>query len=649
MKKNYYITTPIYYPNAQPHLGTLYSTLLADISARWQRLMGRQTFFLTGTDEHGQKIQEKAEAAGMPPKAFVDSIVPAYKDLWKLYGIAYDRFIRTTDADHEHGVEQWIKLLLEKGDIYKASYEGWYCVPCETFVNVGSEPLKNTDGHFICPNCKRGLKQLAEESYFFRLSAYQDRLLAFYETNPDFITPKERLQEVISFVKAGLKDLSLSRKTVSWGIPFPGDPSHTVYVWADALNNYLTGVGYGSADAKAATLLKDCWPADAHVMAKDIVRFHAVYWPAFLMAIDLPTPKKLVVHGYILAGDAKMSKSLGNALDPAKLASWYGTEQIRYYLARQMAITHDGTFDLKDLEDRLTADLANSLGNLLNRITTLAANNDYTAVAAPASLEPASEALKLRTAEAYRCVAEEMDKYYFHTALAEVWKLIAAINAYVHEQQPWKLAKSNRALFEEVIACACNALYVVGLLLWPVMPNKMEELLVCLGVNIAWGSDYDALLRANSWNHTFTLTKTEKVLFMRPESHMHELAAPQAAELPKAAPAQENSNEISIDDVAKVQLVVGTITECTSVPNSDKLLCLKVDAGEYGQRQILSGVAKDLKPEELVGRQGVFIANLKPRKMAGMLSEGMMLYAYDKDGKNKLATVDGAANGQRVK
>ncbi|NDD53614.1 methionine--tRNA ligase [bacterium] len=649
MKKNYYITTPIYYPNAQPHLGTLYSTLLADISARWQRLMGRQTFFLTGTDEHGQKIQEKAEAAGMPPKAFVDSIVPAYKDLWKLYGIAYDRFIRTTDADHEHGVEQWIKLLLEKGDIYKASYEGWYCVPCETFVNVGSEPLKNTDGHFICPNCKRGLKQLAEESYFFRLSAYQDRLLAFYETNPDFITPKERLQEVISFVKAGLKDLSLSRKTVSWGIPFPGDPSHTVYVWADALNNYLTGVGYGSAEAKAIALLKDCWPADAHVMAKDIVRFHAVYWPAFLMAIDLPTPKKLVVHGYILAGDAKMSKSLGNALDPAKLASWYGTEQIRYYLARQMAITHDGTFDLKDLEDRLTADLANSLGNLLNRITTLAANNDYTAVAAPASLEPASEALKLRTAEGYRCVAEEMDKYYFHTALAEVWKLIAAINAYVHEQQPWKLAKSNRALFEEVIACACNALYVVGLLLWPVMPNKMEELLACLGVNIAWGSDYDALLRANSWNHTFTLTKTEKVLFMRPESHLHELAAPQAAEPPKAAPAQENSNEISIDDVAKVQLVVGTITECTSVPNSDKLLCLKVDAGEYGQRQILSGVAKDLKPEELVGRQGVFIANLKPRKMAGMLSEGMMLYAYDKDGKNKLATVDGAANGQRVK
>jgi len=648
MKKTYYITTPIYYPNAQPHLGTLYSTLLADIAARWQRLLGRKTFFLTGTDEHGQKIQERAEAVGLAPKVFVDSIVPTYQSLWRLYGIDFSRFIRTTDADHEHGVTQWIETLLAKGDIYKASYDGWYCVPDETFVNIGSEPLKDAAGAYICPGCKRPLKQLSEESYFFKLSAYAQRLLDFYQDNPDFITPKERMNEVVAFVKSGLKDLSLSRKTVSWGIPFPNDSSHTVYVWADALNNYLTGVGYGNSSAEAQSLLQHCWPADAHVMAKDIVRFHAIYWPAFLMAIDMPMPKKLVVHGYILVGDAKMSKSLGNSLDPAKLANWYGTEQVRYYLARQMAITHDGTFDLKDLEDRLTADLANSLGNLLNRIVTLAVNNNYTQVQASGLLEPKSEAVKLRVAEGYRFFSDEMDKYFYHTALAEIWKVIATVNAYVHEQEPWKLAKTNRPLFEEVIATACNALRVVGITLWPVMPTKMEELLATIGAPLVLGMDYDAELRQDAWDFKFSISKTDKVLFMRPESHLQEVEqAAAAGSVPVATPVEQPA-EATIDDVAKLHLVVGTITDCTPVPNSDKLLCLKVDAGAYGQRQILSGVAKDLKPEELIGRQGVFVANLKPRKMAGMLSEGMMLYAYDKDGKNKLTTVDGAENGRRV-
>jgi methionyl-tRNA synthetase len=314
-----------------------------------------------------------------------------------------------------------------------------------------------------------------------------------------------------------------------------------------------------------------------------------------------------------------------------------------------MAITHDGTFDLKDLEDRLNADLSNNLGNLLNRITTLAVNNGYTKVQAPATLEPRSEALKMRTTETYRLMADEMEKYFYHTALAEAWRLVAAINAYVHELQPWKLAKENRALFEEVIAVACNALRTVGLVLWPVMPTKMEELLASLGVTIAWGTDYDQALRHDSWEHVFTITKTEKILFMRVESHVSELEQSPAQEQAVSAVATPVADEITIDDVAKLHLVVGTITGCQPVPNSEKLLCLQVDAGEYGKRQILSGVAKDLKPEQLVGRQGIFIANLKPRKMAGMLSEGMMLYAYDADGKNKLATADGAANGQRVK
>ena len=648
--KKFYVTTPIYYPNAKPHVGTLYTTLIADTIARWQKLMGKDVFFLTGLDEHGQKIQDAATAAGLSPKAYVDSIAPAYKNLWNRYNLAYSRFLRTTDTDHEQGVTAWVKQMIEQGDIYKSTYTGYYCTPCETFVTVNTETAKDEKGAYLCPECNRPLGELEEESYFFRLSAYQDQLLKYYEEHPDFIAPKERLNEIISFVKGGLKDLSISRKTVSWGIPFPGDPTHTIYVWADALNNYLTGIGYGQKEADKAAQLAYWWPANVQVMGKDIVRFHAIYWPAFLMAANLPLPKKLLVHGYILSSGKKMSKSLGNVMDPEQLATWYGIDAVRYYLLRQMPVNQDGSFDLKDLEDRISGDLANNLGNLLSRISTLALAYGLATVPSPTSLEPASAALKERCEETFRLYWEEMNKYSLHTALAHLWKFISEVNAYVQSQKPWELAKTNKELFGEVIASTCNCLHAIGIMLWPVMPQKMELMLGAIGKTIDTTANYEQSLRTNSWNQTFTITKLEQPLFVRPETHVIAEPAAETTTTAAAAPTAPETPEIAIEDFAKVELVVGTIEQCEAVPNSEKLLKLQVDFGTLGKRQILSGVAQAFKPADLISKQGVFITNLKPRKMMGLLSHGMMLFASDTQGAlQPVSPLASVQNGARVK
>lgn len=630
--EKFLVTTPIYYPNAKPHLGTLYSTLLADVAARWNKLRGKEVLFLTGTDEHGQKIQEAAHAKNMEPKAFVDTIVPAFKQVWELYEIEYDKFIRTTDSEHIAGVTAWVKKLIDLGDIYKSTYTGLYCVPCEAFVTIGGDAVKDENGIYLCPTHKKPLQELAEESYFFRLSAYEDRLLEFYENHPDFITPKERIAEVVSFVKSGLKDLSISRKTVSWGIPFPGDPAHTIYVWADALNYYITAVGYSRNNDE----FTKWWPADVQVMAKDIVRFHAVYWPAFLMAAQLPLPKKLLVHGYILMGDNKMSKSLGNAADPIQLAEWYGVEPVRYYLLRQMAVTHDGHFDFKDLEERIGADLANNLGNLLSRTVALALNNNLQTVPPLATLEAASASLREKCEEAYRFYWEEMNKGFVHLALAELMKFISEINAYFQSQTPWILAKQNKEYFSEVISSTCHSLYAVGIMLWPIMPNKMEQMLAILGVPFDLKANHEQILRENKWNKTFTLSKLTEPLFVKPESHVEPVAA-QTVTASAPTITEPAIQEIGIEDFAKVHLAVGTILSCQNVQGSEKLYKLEVDLGHLGKRQILSGVAQYFKPEDLAGKQGVIVTNLKPRKMMGMLSHGMMLFA--KDGKGAMRLV----------
>ncbi|MBN1549681.1 methionine--tRNA ligase [Candidatus Babeliales bacterium] len=495
----FYVTTPIYYGTAKPHLGSLYSTLLADVAARWNKLKGKEVFFLTGTDEHGQKIAQAAEKAGKEPQVFVDSFIPAYKDAWKAYNIEYDHFIRTTDTHHIKAVQQWLQDLIDKGDIYKDFYKGWYCTPCETFVDTQDDAPP-------CPSCGRATQLVSEESYFFKLSKYQDRLLTFYEECPEFVIPRERLNEVISFVKGGLKDLSISRTTVKWGIPFPGDPKHVVYVWADALNNYITGVGYGDPSKKA--MFEKWWPANLHVMAKDILRFHAVYWPAFLMASNLALPKHMLVHGWITVNKQKMSKSFGNVVDPMELQATYGVDPVRYYLVRQMAVTHDGDFSDTELEQKIETDLANDLGNLLNRTLSLSLRYDLEKVEAPDTWSPEAHELRNHANAMLLAYCEAMDGCLYHQALGHVWKFINQTNAFFHAQEPWKLVKNDKAAFADRIAATCHALKTIGVILLPVMPDKMMVLLDALGYSIIIQPGIDNIEQmAGAWCHVFTLKK----------------------------------------------------------------------------------------------------------------------------------------------
>ena len=639
-KNTFYCTTPIYYVNAAPHLGTLYTTVIADVATRWNALRGKEVFFLTGTDEHGQKIAEKAAQLGKSPRDFVDSMIPPFKEAWELFGIEYSKFIRTTDSEHERAVIALIEQLMASDDIYKSTYQGFYCVPDETFV-AGDVDLAPGSTAPLCPSCNRGLQIVEEENYFFRLSAYADKLLAFYAANPNFIQPKEKFNEVIEFVKSGLRDLSISRKTVSWGIPFPGDAAHTVYVWGDALTNYISALGFGAPGAEAAENFAHWWPADLHIMGKDIVRFHAVYWPAFLMAANLPLPKKLLVHSYILVGDAKMSKSLGNALDPVVLAETYGPEAIRYFLMRYTSFAQDANVSLDQLGTVVNADLSNSFGNLLNRVVSLAHANGLSVVPALMALEEDGIVLRERSYECVATVRDEMAHYNYHLALAAVWKFINEMNAYLHEQQPWKVVKTDKQKFAAIISMVCHGLQTVATLLWPVMPKKMEQVLVALGVTIAPLVDQDlteSLCKA-PWNKTFTLAPLAGPLFPRLELAEKPSVAPAVPVLeekkpePAASPVVATALPlITIDDFAKVELLVGTILECSALPKSKKLLKLRVDFGARGVRQILSGIAQYLKPEELVGVQATFVCNLPDRMMQGELSQGMLIGVDDGKG-----------------
>jgi len=620
---SFYVTTPIYYVTAAPHLGSLYSTVLADVLARWNRLQAKDVFFATGTDEHGQKVAEAAHKAGKPPKEFVDSFIDAYKNVWKQYEIDYTYFVRTTDDQHKKAVQEWLRRLKQKGDIYKDFYIGWYCTPCETFV---AEKNSDDEKAPTCPSCGRETTIVQEETYFFRLSAYQDRLLALYKDNPDFIAPKERMNEVVSFVKAGLKDLSISRTTIDWGIPFSDDPEHIAYVWADALNNYITAIGWPHNMQE----FNRWWPANVQVLGKDIVRFHAVFWPAFLMAIDLPMPKKLLVHGWINVNKQKMSKSLGNVVDPVVLLQAYGADAVRYYLLKQLAITHDSEFSLQDLERHISTDLANDLGNLLNRLITLAHKNGFTELESPSVWDERALDLRDESLNVVEDVQEYLDECLFHMALARVWKFIHLVNAYFHACEPWKLAKKDLAQFIQVIAATRNSLEVIGALLWPVMPSKMTALLASIGVKLNFEHNIVEDLVIKSWQekkHSLTKIPT---LFEKPEMKEEKDTVAEKEVIEK--------QYIGIEDLIKVELVVGTIIACEAIPESEKLLKLTVDCGTYGERQILAGIRKFYAPEELIGTQGTFVLNLKPRKMVGYESQGMMLVAKDATGKTQLMT-----------
>lgn len=696
-REKYYITTPIYYVTAKPHLGSLYATLLADVLARWEKLQSKQVKFVTGTDEHGQKVAQAAQAAGKEPQEFVDSFIPAYKQAWQAYSIDYDRFIRTTEKSHIIGAQEFIKRLMANNAIYTAQYEGWYCTPCETFVTEKAIP-----GNGVippCPTCDRETQFLSEHTYFFRLSAYQDKLLKFFKEHPDFIVPKERANEVISFVESGLKDLSISRSTVKWGVPFPvlenpaaqssrsknSAPSmsaqsarenHTVYVWVEALCNYLTAVGYPQDPEQFA----QWWPADMQVLGKDIVRFHAVYWPAFLMAAELPLPKRLLVHGWIKVDKYKMSKSRGNVIDPLALHAVYGSDPVRYYLMRYMAVNQDGEFSIADLEQRITSELANDLGNLLQRMVTLALKNTQAAVpadmqanihectiTAPALWSDKSLELRSELWDMVTAVQDYMNECQFHLAYARVWQSIHKVNAYFHDQEPWKIAQKDPEKFKEVMSATAHSLRTIATIIWPVMPTKMEQLLDSLGCKLAFEHNMVQIVSQDAWQCPFTLKKIpalfEKIEIKReePEQANSSLDANKAAENKTEKNSTQNkntdnmssvniTNTIDIEDFIKVELIVGTIKECEPVSGSDKLHKMQVDFGDKGTRQILSGIQKYYLPADLIGKQVVFVFNLKPRKMAGFESQGMMLTAQDEQGNPRLVTpAVSVPNGTRLK
>ncbi|MEQ2529040.1 methionine--tRNA ligase [Bacillaceae bacterium CLA-AA-H227] len=646
--KTFYLTTPIYYPSGNLHIGHAYTTVAGDAMARYKRMRGFDVMYLTGTDEHGQKIQKKAEEKGVTPQAYVDEIVAGIQDLWKKLDISYDDFIRTTEVRHKEVVEKIFAQLLEQGDIYLDEYEGWYCTPCESFFTE----RQLTDGN--CPDCGRPVEKVKEESYFFKVSKYADRLLQYYEENPEFIQPESRKNEMINnFIKPGLEDLAVSRTTFDWGIKVPGNPKHVIYVWIDALSNYITALGYGTDnDSK----YQKFWPADVHLVGKEIVRFHTIYWPIMLMALELPLPKKVFAHGWLLMKDGKMSKSKGNVVDPVTLIDRYGLDALRYYLLREVPFGSDGVFTPEGFVERINFDLANDLGNLLNR--TVAMIDRYFDGVIPAYKDSNTEfdqQLRQVSEETVQKYEESMEKMEFSVALTTVWQLVSRTNKYIDETQPWVLAKEEK--FEElgsVMAHLVESLRRTAILLQPFLTRTPGEIFNQLSVNSPELTSWESIAQFGAIGEGIKVAKgnpifprldiEEEVAFIKEKMQ----GAPIPAPVEEKKEEKPDSEEITIDDFMKVDLRVAQVIQAEPVKKADKLLKLQLDLG-YEKRQVVSGIAQYYKPEELVGRKVVCVTNLKPVKLRGELSEGMIL-AGSKDGQLSLATIAEALPlGARVK
>ncbi len=654
-KPTFYITTPIYYPSGKLHIGNAYTTIACDVMARYKRLRGFDVYYLTGTDEHGQKIEQKADDMGITPQAYVDDMAESMKELWKMLDITYDQFIRTTSGKHKAAVQYIFERLLEQGDIYLGEYEGWYSVQDEEFFTETQldEVYRDEDGKMTGGRAPSGhdVELVKEESYFFRMSKYADRLVKYYEDNPDFIQPEARKNEMLNnFIKPGLEDLAVSRTTFKWGVPVKSDPKHVVYVWIDALANYITALGYSTDEDE---LFKKYWPADVHMIGKEIVRFHAIYWPIMLMALDLPLPKKLLGHGWLLMKDGKMSKSKGNVIYPDQIVERYGLDSLRYYLMREVPFGSDGVFTPESFIERTNFDLANDLGNLVNR--TISMINKYFDGHVPAYTGAHTDFDKSLEAAVKDSVLEyetAMEKMQFSHALRAVWTIIGRSNKYIDETAPWVLAKdeANKDALGNVMVHLAENIRIAAVLLSPYLPHGPKEIFKQLNITDENQQTYESVLDYGSVKPAGQLTKPTPIyprLDVEEEvTHIKDQMRPPAAE--EEGEETETAEKITIDDFNKVEIKVATVIAAEAVKKAKKLLKIQVDLGNE-ERQIVSGIHEHYEPGDIIGKKVLVVTNLQPVKLRGEKSEGMILTAEKGSRLTLIDVPDGIENGSVVK